>query len=180
MDRAKAELRLSMRQMRDALPHSYRRLASTVIAEEFIAKWSDFDCCALYSPIGSEVDTTPLALALAGKEVDILYPKAAEGELLWGKGELVKGYGGIKEPLFMVDYLPQIVAVPCLAFDKEGYRLGYGKGFYDRFLAKFPGIFSVALAFDYQEVDTVFHDKNDVRVSAVLTDKKLLALKKPA
>jgi 5-formyltetrahydrofolate cyclo-ligase len=180
MEHAKAELRLSMRQMRDALPHSYRILASTVIAEEFISKWSGFDCCALYSPIGSEVDTAPLAQAFADKDVDILYPKTSGCELLWGKGELAKGYSGIKEPISTVDYLPQIVAVPCLAFDKDGYRLGYGKGFYDRFLAKFPDIFSVALAFDYQEVDTVFHDKNDIRVSAVLTDKKLLALKRPA
>ncbi|MDR2401365.1 MAG: 5-formyltetrahydrofolate cyclo-ligase [Deferribacteraceae bacterium] len=173
MSDIKKELRENMLQLRGALPKSYREFASQVIADDFFYKWGDYDIYALYSPIGSEVDTARLTQLLAGK--DMLYPKVKGDELLWGKGMLTEGYGGIKEPAILVDYLPQIVAVPCLAFDRNNYRLGYGKGFYDRFLAKFPEIFSVALAFAYQEVDTVFPEKNDVRVKAVLTDKKVLA-----
>jgi 5-formyltetrahydrofolate cyclo-ligase len=168
----KEELRETMIQVRNALPQSYRQLASAGIAEEFAANWGDFDCYALYSAIGSEVDAAAVAALLPGK--DILYPKVRGDDLLWGKGGMAEGYGGIKEPFQTVDYLPKIVVVPCLAFDKELYRLGYGKGFYDRFLVKFPDIFSVAVAFAYQEVDTIFPEASDVKVDAVLTDKKLV------
>ncbi|MDR2105282.1 MAG: 5-formyltetrahydrofolate cyclo-ligase [Deferribacteraceae bacterium] len=175
MSNIKGELRENMRRLRDSLPKSYRDLACETVAEEFAANWGCYDSFALYSPIGSEVDTAPLLKTLSGK--DILYPKVFGGELVWGKGELIVGYAGIREPVLLVDYRPQAVVAPCLAFDKDNYRLGYGKGYYDRFLAKFPDIFSVAIAFACQEVDTVFPEPHDVRVAAVLTDKKLLSVK---
>jgi 5-formyltetrahydrofolate cyclo-ligase len=174
----KAKLRKNMKYVRDNLPGSYRKLASSSIAGEFAEKWSSFDRYALYSPIGSEVDVASLETLLAGKE--ILYPKVTGDGLLWGKGALAPGYGGIKEPSFITDFIPQIVVVPCLAFDRDNYRLGYGKGYYDRFLHRFPEVFSVAVAFAYQEVDTIFPDENDMRVDAVLTDKKLLAVEREA
>ena len=61
--------------------------------------------------------------------------------------------------------------VPMLAFDKHNYRLGYGKGFYDRYLKKFKNIVTVGVAFSFQRHHKLPRDKNDVKLNYVLTEK---------
>ena len=87
--------------------------------------------------------------------------------------ELKKGTYGILEPSsdaprakFGRDTL---CVVPALAFDKRGYRLGYGKGYYDRFLKDFPGK-SVGLCFEPFLTDTLPIDKNDIAVDIIITN----------
>ena len=67
--------------------------------------------------------------------------------------------------------------VPILAFDKQNYRLGYGKGFYDRYLNKyldkFKNILTVGVAFSFQKYHKLPRDKNDVKLRYILTEKGL-------
>ena len=65
--------------------------------------------------------------------------------------------------------LIDMVIVPALAVDKNGYRLGYGKGFYDRFLKDFSGIKAVCIPSELI-VDDVFHEEHDVKTDMIITE----------
>ncbi len=92
--------------------------------------------------------------------------------ILKDKAKLVKGLYGISEPAVKKPIRPQdldLVIVPGVAFDKEGRRLGRGKGYYDRFLKKLPDrIASVGLAFDFQILPTTPATPADVSVDRVI------------
>ena len=79
------------------------------------------------------------------------------------------------------ELLPDLVLVPCLAFDQFGYRLGYGGGYYDRTFARFKDIehsfISVAIAFDDQRVESVVHDKYDKKIDYILTEKSIYKIR---
>ena len=79
------------------------------------------------------------------------------------------------------ELLPDLVLVPCLTFDRFGYRLGYGGGYYDRTFARFKDIehsfISIAIAYDDQRVDSVVHDKYDKKIDYIMTEKSIYRTK---
>ncbi len=94
------------------------------------------------------------------------------------KTKLVSGKFGIMQPSDVrKEFLPEIILTPCLAFDKNGFRLGYGGGYYDKtfsYLKKIKHKFiSIAVAFDDQKIDELVHDKYDQKINYILTEKKL-------
>tara|TARA_Y100001970_G_scaffold293020_1_gene437246 strand:+ start:2160 stop:2741 length:582 start_codon:yes stop_codon:yes gene_type:complete len=93
------------------------------------------------------------------------------------KDELIIGKFGIEVPLNTDTVLPDIIFVPCLAFDINGFRLGYGGGFYDKSIAYFKSIkhnfITVGLAYDDQKVDKVIHDDYDQKLDYILSEKQL-------
>jgi 5-formyltetrahydrofolate cyclo-ligase len=90
--------------------------------------------------------------------------------------ELESGPYGIKQPRYNKEKVLKAkdidaVIVPAVAFDKKNYRLGRGKGFYDRFLADISEkTVSIGLAFDFQVVDDLPHEEHDIRVNHVITN----------
>ncbi len=94
------------------------------------------------------------------------------------KTKLVSGKFGIMQPSDLdKEFLPEIILTPCLAFDENGFRLGYGGGYYDKtfsYLKKIKHKFiSIAVAFDDQKIDELVHDKYDQKIDYILTEKKL-------
>ena len=94
------------------------------------------------------------------------------------KTKLVSGKFGIMQPSDLSkEFLPEIILTPCLAFDENGFRLGYGGGYYDKtfsYLKKIKHKFiSIAVAFDDQKIDKLVHDKYDQKIDYILTEKKL-------
>ena len=94
------------------------------------------------------------------------------------KTKLVSGKFGIMQPSDLSkEFLPEIILTPCLAFDENGFRLGYGGGYYDKtfsYLKKIKHKFiSIAVAFDDQRIDELVHDKYDQKINYILTEKKL-------
>ena len=92
--------------------------------------------------------------------------------------KLIAGKFGVMEPHENnQEILPEVILTPCLAFDKLGFRLGYGGGYYDRTLLMLKKIkhkfVSIAVAFDEQESTNVIHDENDQRINYILTEKRL-------
>jgi 5-formyltetrahydrofolate cyclo-ligase len=132
-----------------------------------------------FLPIGEEIDPAPLMRRLAGEGYRLALPvMEAKGKPLlfraWTPGEpLSEVTWGIREPLPAAAVVePDIVLGPLLAFDLEGYRLGYGGGFYDRTLARLRAlkpVVSIGLAYDEQRVDAVPHSDYDERLDWVLT-----------
>ena len=94
------------------------------------------------------------------------------------KTKLVSGKFGIMQPSDLSkEFFPEIILTPCLAFDENGFRLGYGGGYYDKtfsYLKKIRHKFiSIAVAFDDQKIDELVHDKYDQKIDYILTEKKL-------
>jgi 5-formyltetrahydrofolate cyclo-ligase len=129
--------------------------------------------------IGEEIDPTPLMLRLLGEGYGLCLPvMEGKGKPLlfrsWRPGDpLAETTWGIREPLPEAPAVdPDVILGPLLAFDAEGYRLGYGGGFYDRTLARLRAlkpIVSIGVAFDEQRVDAVPHVDYDERLDWVLT-----------
>jgi len=91
---------------------------------------------------------------------------------------LIEGNYKIPEPpLENEEVKPNLMFVPCLAFDIQGYRLGYGGGYYDTTFAYFKSInhqfISVGFSYDDQKVNSVIRDQFDYKLNYVLTEKQL-------
>ena len=71
-----------------------------------------------------------------------------------------------------------LVLVPGIAFDREGHRIGYGFGYYDKFLKKVPKAVKIGLCFDFQVVDKIPHEEHDVPVDFIVTDKQVIDCEK--
>ena len=94
------------------------------------------------------------------------------------KTKLVSGKFGIMQPSDLSkEFFPEIILTPCLAFDENGFRLGYGGGYYDKTFSYLKEIkhkfISIAVAFDDQKIDELVHDKYDQKINYILTEKKL-------
>ncbi|MEQ8825864.1 MAG: 5-formyltetrahydrofolate cyclo-ligase [Filomicrobium sp.] len=132
-----------------------------------------------FSAIGDEIDVRPLMLALHSQGFQLALPViAGKGQPLvmraWKPGDSVaEKTWGIAEPLDSAPEVePDILLVPLLAFDGDGYRLGYGGGFYDRTLAKLKArksVIAVGVAYDEQRVDVVPREGYDEPCDWILT-----------
>ena len=111
---------------------------------------------------------------------EILLPIIDKNNLMnffsWKKNEvLFVNKFGMLEPAKTKVKVPDVILVPILAFDKKKYRLGYGKGFYDRYLnkylKKFNNILTVGVAFSFQRHHKVPNNQNDVKLNFIITEK---------
>lgn len=130
----------------------------------------------IYSSLSDEVDTTTLldSLALCGKTV--VLPKVVDAEnmelrLYTGREDLAAGSYGIMEPTgkqFTALHDIDVAVVPGMAFDRNGHRLGRGKGYYDRILAQMPQAYKIGICFDFQLMENIPHDAHDVSMDEVI------------
>ena len=127
-----------------------------------------------YLPYNQEVRTIPmLELAIRdGKRVAV--PKVYGDEMkfiyLDDLTRIAKGYAGIPEPIAdepIACDRDALVLMPGLAFDPKGHRIGYGGGFYDRFLASEPEHPTVALCYDFQMLPNLETEEFDIPVDQV-------------
>lgn len=132
-----------------------------------------------YLPMRTEIDPLPLLAALgAGGASTCLPVVAARAAPLqfraWSVGDPTEPAGfGTREPApSLPPVRPDLLLVPLLAFDRTGYRLGYGGGYYDRTLRSLRDrgrVWAIGVAFDEQEIDAVPHLDYDERLDAVAT-----------
>ena len=188
---AKRDLRRDVLARRAALTPGERAQASRRILDALL-RMDEFQAASgvhAFVSFPEEVDTAPIVAACraSGKDVFLPYQLPDRGRLgcaRWNPGSaLVPGPFGTKEPApesrGAVDLGAfGLVLVPGVAFDRKGGRLGYGRGYYDRFLSELragghrPAL--VALAFACQVVPEVPRDPWDVSIPALLTEEELL------
>jgi 5-formyltetrahydrofolate cyclo-ligase len=182
---AKAELRRAALARREALPAQARQVAAEAIAARaFPVPIAAGTIVSGFMPLKSEINPLPLMRKLADAGASFALPVVAgRGKPLtlraWMWGEpLVAGVWGIREPPPTAKETdPDIVLVPLLAFDRAGYRIGYGAGYYDLTLAhlrKKKPITAVGIAFAAQEVETVPRTDFDARLDLVLTETETI------
>lgn len=177
--REKAHMRQEMMAARDALTHQARFAASRALLEEehwekllpFLPKKGG--TIATYIAMRSELDPGLLVMRLVAQGLRVACPRVTPDGLAFHKvssaAELVPGPFGTREPPADAPLMkPDLFLTPLLAFDAEGYRLGYGKAYYDRAFAAFPGAKRVGLAFCLQKVARVPREPHDLPLHAVL------------
>ena len=135
-----------------------------------------------YYPINNEIDDLEILKNLEKKKIKISLPVIEKNfKINFIKCSLndpfvINNYG-IPEPGEGKVVYPDILLIPLVAFDKKLNRLGYGAGFYDRFikfLKKKKNIITIGLAFDFQEVYLIPVSKHDQKLDYIVTNKKIL------
>lgn len=173
----KKELRKKIREQKRAMTEEQIESASKKLAQMFLTSESYRNANTIYGylPYNQEVRTVPmLERALAdGKKVAV--PKVYGDEMkfiyLTDLTQVAEGYAGIPEPIAdgpVAEDLTALVLMPGLAFDLEGHRIGYGGGFYDKFLNAEPNHPTIALCYDFQMVAQLPTEEFDVPVDCVL------------
>jgi len=130
-------------------------------------------------PIGQEIDIRPLLVALHERGHPIVLPETPKRGnplifRLWHPGSVMlpERFGTLRPDGDL--RLPDYLLVPLLAFDRRGYRIGYGAGYYDRTLAALPGRFRLGVAYAAQELDEVPAGPYDQRLDAVATERGVI------
>jgi len=135
---------------------------------------------ALYYPASFEVDVLKLLEFKYISNKNLLLPVIGENNSMnffsWKKNEVLKvNKYGMLEPAKLKPNVPDVMLVPLLAFDNYKYRLGYGKGFYDRYLnkylKKFKNILTIGVAFSFQKYHKLPVNNKDVKLHYILTEK---------
>lgn len=128
-----------------------------------------------YLPYNQEVRTVPMLERAIRDGKRVAVPKCYGDEMrfIWmdDLSKVEKGYAGIPEPIAdgpVADDETALVLMPGLAFDPQGRRVGYGGGFYDRFLAKEPEHPTLALCYDFQMLPELETEEFDIPVDCVL------------
>ena len=173
----KKELRRTIRERKRAMTEEEIVQRSEKLGKLFVQSEAYKNAKTIYGylPYNQEVRTVPmLEQALKdGKRVAV--PKVYGDEMkflyLEDLSLVEKGYAGIPEPIAdgpMADDDTALVLMPGLAFDPQGHRIGYGGGFYDKFLAAEPNHPTLALCYEFQMLPELHTEEHDIPVDTVL------------
>ena len=150
---------------------------------------------ALYLPVSGELDCTPVISAAWRRGREVFLPVEVGSELRFAHfaadSQLAANRFGIAEPVCSDDEWRSaremdVIFAPLLGFDADGYRLGMGGGYYDRTLAflaqrrHFCRPHFIGLAYAFQQISGVPHQKHDVKLEAVVTDEGVLSCRSGA
>lgn len=190
---AKQTMRQRFRRLRAALAPEERATRSAAICARAAALTpvQGVRVVHAYLPMRAEVDTRPLLLqALAqGQRVVVPIVEGDKSDLAhsWlaslAADDLVAGAFGTLQPRRLQPAAPgdwDVIMVPLLAFDRAGYRLGYGGGYYDRLLSRatpaaLPPVPTIGLAFALQEADRLPHEPHDIPLDWIVTEDEVIA-----
>jgi 5-formyltetrahydrofolate cyclo-ligase len=180
----KAALRQELMARRDALDGREMRSAAICAAVVALPAFTAARAIHCYLAMRSEVDTRPLIRAALAAGMAVAVPVVVRGatELShsWiadlGPETLAPGVFGTATPRQLRPARPgewQLTIVPLLGFDRAGYRIGYGKGFYDRLLVQAGG-HAVGVAFAAQELAHTPREPHDYPLDLIVTEEALI------
>lgn len=176
----KKEIRKTILAKRKALSTEVLETNSKVISEKVMAhpKYQAADTVFAYIDAKGEVQTKALIEDAWNKGKTVVVPKVHGDIMKFYKiasyDDLEAGDFGIQEPKAECDEVTvsekSIVIMPGVAFDRKGNRIGYGKGYYDKYFSQYPEVYKIAIAFSMQTVDEIPADEFDIKANCVITD----------
>lgn len=175
----KQALRAQIREKKRAMTEEEIVSRSMALTEKFLSTDAYRQAKTIYGYLSynQEVRTGPLLAQALKNGKAVAVPKVCGEEmrfiLMTDLDAVAKGYAGIPEPIAdgpIAQDPTALVLMPGLAFDRQGRRLGYGGGFYDKFLAAEPNHPKIALCYDFQLLPALETDSHDIPVDLVIWD----------
>lgn len=173
----KKELRRQIREQKRAMTEEQIVAASSRLGELFLncPQYKEAQTIYGYLPYNQEVRTVPMLEQAMKEGKRVAVPKCYGDEMRFiymdDLSKVEKGYANIPEPIAdepVADDKTALVLMPGMAFTKDGKRMGYGGGFYDKFLAAEPEHPTVALCYAFQMVEDLPTEDYDIPVDCVL------------
>ncbi len=183
MHRTKAKIRESAKSARAMIPSDRREEWSACIEEHLIPLLSPYTTVLVYASKPPEVDTGHLIETLLSVGKNVVVPiiekdtRSLRLSYLHNPACLVRSTFQVPEPIG--NEIPaspdavEVAVIPLIAFDATGSRLGYGAGYYDRFLKRHRHIVKIGIAFSLQQQTLLPQDADDVRMDLIVTEKKV-------
>ncbi len=177
----KAALRKNLLERRDEISADLRDISSGKIHQNLkqIDAYDTSQNIACYFPIGSEVNTQEVMLDILEKGKNLLLPRIAKNDIVFhvitNIEKLEKGVFDIMEPRDDYKKAEKIdcILVPTIAISKSGIRLGYGKGYYDRFLSTTKAV-KISLTYSKQIIKSIPNDTHDIKMDWIVTEDEII------
>lgn len=178
----KKNLRNQYRQYRLSIPEDIKAEYDKKICDALMqmVSFRHSETILLYAPLKGEIDVMPIAKKALELGKRVAFPRCVENprnldfKYISSLDELSSGSYSIEEPSeemeSVSDYSKSICIIPGVVFDKEGYRVGYGKGYYDRFLSTYDGT-KFGLAYSECIIDNVPRGRFDKHVDILVSEK---------
>ena len=182
-DDAKSLIRRQLLEKRNGIPAGQRKDAGRRIFRNIgaIAEFQSAESIAFYHAAGSEVPTVPAIMEAAERGAEVLLPRTHGDEISFHQvrrlEDLRPGRFGIMEPGSQAaasDKMDAII-VPAIGAGRDGHRLGYGRGYYDKFLKRTRAV-SIVPVYSSQLLDTVPHNSLDVRADWIVTENETIKI----
>ena len=173
----KQELRSAIRARKRAMTMEEIETRSDALCQKFLESDAYRRASTLYGylPYNQEVRTGPIRERAIADGKRVAVPKVYGDEMkfiyLEDLTQVEKGYSGIPEPIAdgpVAEDKTALVLMPGLAFDPQGHRIGYGGGFYDKFLSREPEHPTLALCYEFQMVEKLETEQFDIPVDEVI------------
>ena len=180
----KARLRKQQLDARDELSLDFIKIASSRIRDNLrkIDFYRQATIVGAYYSIGSEVQTLDLLQEFFNQGKEIALPRVDKNDLIFKKissfSDLELGNFSVMEPKEKCEDVKNIdvVLVPAIALTADGYRLGYGFGFYDRYLHG-KNLKKIGLSYSKQVLRSLPHEDHDVKMDCIVTEDKVVYVK---
>ena len=182
--RSKKEIRAEVKQHRKEATPEQIRANSNVICEKFLQlpEYKDAEVVFAYMDCKNEVETKKVIEQcwMDGKTVAVpkVLGKIMKYYVIHSYNDLEDGYFGIQEPKY--EQLEEIICedglmiLPGVAFDEQRHRVGYGGGFYDRYLEEHPDMIKIAFAFEFQMFKEVPFETFDRQPEKIITENRII------
>ena len=173
--------------MKKELRNKYKKIRNSIHSENldnliynYIIGLDEFISASdvlIYYSINDEIDTLKLIKYSLEHKKRVFIPRCdndMDFYLINNLNSLKKGKFNIMESTYDINnYCNSIYITPEICFDNSFYRIGYGKGYYDNFFKNYDGV-KIGLCYDDCLIDNCYHDKYDIPVDIIVTDKKIL------
>ena len=175
------EYKKNLRKSMKALRASQRGDDQTLVKNFFsLPELQDKSTFFVYNAFGSEADTMPVIHRLLQEDKKIFLPRVENTDMVAGPYEkdapMPKSNYGIAEPTGAAYFGDiEVTVLPLLATDTKGNRLGYGGGYYDKFLQD-KNTLKIGYCYDFQVLDELHAQPHDVKLDIIVTDKRILRI----
>ncbi len=173
----KSKIRAFMKAQRGAMAMEEKQALDEYIRNRLhrLILEKDYQVIHTYLPMDTEIDLFPLLHQLLEEKRTLVCPQALpkrvmKNWILQSLDQLEEGVYGTRYPANSQEYREHydLIILPGLAFDKEGYRVGYGAGYYDAFLSRHPEAYTVGIGYPFQLVEKVPREPHDERLKEIL------------
>ena len=177
----KAALRKHLLEQRDSISFDLMEIHSSKIFSKLIKTKiiSEAKSIGCYYSIGSEVQTHEIIKHFLSENKSVSLPKVSQDYMSFRNikdlSKLEKGEYDISEPkdTAAIEQKHDVILVPCVGLDNDGNRIGYGLGFYDKYLEE-KDVIKIALAYSKQIVKTIPASANDVKMDWIITERDVI------